>query len=130
VGDLLQGELLEELAGDFPAKVDFAASHGFEGRWQFGGRSALEQEPAAPDFNACNTYSSLGCIERMDSGELQGVFQQSFLPSKHAKTASLVIFSREDNRRAGSRGPVTLSHHSPESSRETLFEVEPPFAAL
>ena len=67
---------------------------------------------------------------KADSGELQGFFQQGFLPSKHAKTASLVIFSREDNRRAGSRGPVTLSHHSPESSRETLFEVEPPFAAL
>ena len=69
-------------------------------------------------------------INGTDSGELQGVFQQGFLPSKHAETASLVIFSREAVRRAGSRGPVTLFPPSPESSREALFEVEPPFAAL
>ena len=52
-----------------------------------------------------------GSNHRLDSGELHGVFQQGFLPSTHARTASLVIFSREDNRRAGSRGPATLSHH-------------------
>jgi hypothetical protein len=58
-----------------------------------------------------------------NSGELQRVFQQGFLPSKHAKTASLVIFSREAIRRAGSSGPVTLFPPSPASSREALFEV-------
>jgi REP element-mobilizing transposase RayT len=52
-----------------------------------------------------------GSNRRLDSGELHGVFQQVFLPSTHAKTASLVIFSREVNRRAGSGGPATLSHH-------------------
>jgi len=69
-------------------------------------------------------------VNENDSGELLGVFQQVFLQSKHAKAASLVIFSREAIRRAGSSGPVTLFPPSPASSREALFEVEPPFAAL
>jgi hypothetical protein len=54
----------------------------------------------------------------MDSGELQGFFQQVFFPAKTFKTTSLVVFSREDNRRAGSSGPTIWSHPSPSNRNQ------------
>src|ERR1019366_7605593 len=69
-GDLLQRELLEELAGDFPAQVDFAANHAFEGRCQFGGRSPFEQVTGRPGFQSLQYVLVVGVHGEDDHAHL------------------------------------------------------------